>query len=296
MRKKEIKIYISKKRCGFCFGVRRAVDMAEKALRRKSPLYSIGWLIHNEEEIKRLKRRGMACVGDIRAIAGNSTLLIRSHGLSPRVIGKARRKGIRIIDATCPFVKIAQEAVKTLRKENYFVLLLGDIHHPEVTTLFELAGSAHAKIVASGEPLARVVDKHKKIGIVAQTTHMPHHLHALAENLLVLQPREIRIFNTICFDVVQRQKEAQSLARRVERVLVVGGKNSANTNRLFQISKEYNDNTFKIQTEKNLRPAMVRGARTIGIVSGASTPRFLVERIISALRRNVAGQLRVISV
>ena len=289
-------VYVSRTRCGFCFGVQRAVAIAEQALHVRRTLYSIGGLIHNEEQIRQLQKKGMRVVRAINEVPRGATLVVRSHGLSPRLILQARAQGVRVIDATCPFVKIAHEAMKVLKNEGYFVLLLGDMHHPEVRTLRDIVGARQSKTVGPRQAVAAKTVFGKKIGVIAQTTQMPQALEELARKTLALRPRELRVYNTICRDVIERQQEARTVARCVDVVFVIGGSNSANTTRLFQICRAHNRRTFKIQNESMLQARMVALARRIGIITGASTPRFLVERVIERIGAYSAGQSQVIGV
>lgn len=264
------------KSAGFCWGVKRAVEMAINSLKSRRKVYCLGELIHNRLEIERLKTLGMKFVETIEEIPFNSTVLIRSHGVSPIIMEKLKEKNLNIIDATCPFVKDVHEKVLKLEKEGYPILILGNPKHPEVKGI-----AGHVKrplIIHSLEELEKLPPL-KKIGIVCQTTLNVNFLKKAVSNLL-LKAKDIKIYNTICNATQIRQKEAKELARQVDVMIVIGGKNSSNTTKLYQISKEINPNSYHVESEEEIKKDWFKTARKVGITAGASTPQWVIETII----------------
>jgi len=272
---------------GFCFGVKRAVGSAEKFLKKHKRAYSLGPIIHNPSVVEDLSSRGLEVISDIKR-AKDSCLIIRSHGISPRLKEEANNLSIDMLDATCPFVKRSHTIVTKLKKENYKIVIIGEKNHPEVKALLEVAGPG-ALVATRESDLNRLSLKNNKIAIVAQTTLLRDRFFRIVESILQLNCLEYRIFDTICNDVVQRQTEAKRLAKRVDLVFVVGGKISANTRHLAQICRQQGAKTYHIETAKELRPSLIKPQSLVGVVSGASTPADIVENVVIKLKKiNIA--------
>ena len=282
MREKKLKI-IKARHTGFCFGVKRAVGSAEKFLVKHKRAYSLGPIIHNPSVVKDLSGKGLEVISDIKKAKGSS-LIIRSHGMSPRLKVKAKELSVDMLDATCPFVKRSHAIVTKLKRESYKIIIVGEKNHPEVKALLEVAG-VRALVVTGEADLARSSLRDNKIAVVAQTTLSRDRFFRIVESILQLDCLEYRVFNTICNDVVQRQTEAKTLAKKVDMVFVVGGKISANTRHLAQICKDQGTKTYHIETAKELRPAWLKAQSLVGIVSGASTPADIVEKVVKKLKK-----------
>jgi len=282
LREKKLKI-IKARHTGFCFGVKRAVGSAEKFLVKHKRAYSLGPIIHNPSVVKDLSGKGLEVISDIKKAKGSS-LIIRSHGMSPRLKVKAKELSVDMLDATCPFVKRSHAIVTKLKRESYKIIIVGEKNHPEVKALLEVAG-VRALVVTGEADLARSSLRDNKIAVVAQTTLSRDMFFRIVESILQLDCLEYRVFNTICNDVVQRQTEAKTLAKKVDMVFVVGGKISANTRHLAQICKDQGTKTYHIETAKELRPAWLKAQSLVGIVSGASTPADIVEKVVKKLKK-----------
>ncbi|MFH1867352.1 MAG: 4-hydroxy-3-methylbut-2-enyl diphosphate reductase [Candidatus Omnitrophota bacterium] len=281
MKKKKLKVI--KARCaGFCFGVKRAVGVAEKFLTQRKTAYSLGPIIHNPSVVSELSKKGLEVISDIKK-ARRSYILIRSHGIAPRLMKEAKALSIGMIDATCPFVKRSHRIVTMLKKEGYKIIIVGERSHPEIRALTEVAGRS-CKVIAKESDLKKLKLSTKKIAAVAQTTLSRDNFLKITSSMLDMDCFEFRIFDTICSDVVKRQTEAKQLAKRVELILVVGGKISANTRHLANICKDAGAKTHHIETERELKPSWFKSGDSIGVISGASTPENIVDRVVSKLK------------
>ena len=267
---------------GFCFGVERALEMVRgERERARGPVYTLGPLIHNPQVVERLREQGVRQVSSVSEVTPG-TLVIPSHGIGPETVREARNRGLRLLDATCPFVARAQDHVRKLATEGYQVVVLGDKGHPEVAGLVGAAGG-QAVVIESEEELASVRVR-ARVGLVVQTTQTRARLRAVA-GALAERSRELRAFNTICEATSQRQEAALTLARQVEVMVVVGGKNSANTNRLRQLCEQTGVEAHHVETAAQLAPEWFRGKEKIGVTAGASTPDWVISEVVEALRR-----------
>ncbi|MDW8095163.1 MAG: 4-hydroxy-3-methylbut-2-enyl diphosphate reductase [Aquificaceae bacterium] len=272
---------------GFCFGVRRAINLAEESLSTMEPgkeLYSMGPLIHNPQEVKRLEEKGLRMLTHEDGLSQNSVVLVRSHGIPPQKERELLSKGVRIVDATCPFVKAVHEAVVKLSKEGYFVVLIGEKEHPEVVGtlgyLQECGG--RGVVVESRDDLREVLGK-DKVGIVAQTTQNEQFFKEVVGEI-ALWAREVKIINTICNATSERQEDVYQLAPQVDVMIVIGGKNSGNTRRLYQIAKSLNPNSYHIETSEELKKEWFNGVRKVGITAGASTPDWVIQSVVQRVK------------
>lgn len=270
---------------GFCFGVKRAVAIAEDFLKKGKSVYSIGPIIHNPLVVKELSSRGLKVISNIDKAKGGH-IVIRSHGISPKLKKKAQELSIGMVDATCPFVMRSHRIVTLLKKEGYEIIIVGEKNHPEVKALSEVAAPA-CRIVAKDSDLKKIRLNNKKVAIVAQTTLSRERFLAVASSILKFGCLECRIFDTICNDVLQRQTEARQLAKSVSVVVVIGGRISANTRHLAEICKNTRTKTYHIETEKELKPSWFNNKSSVGVISGASTPAQIVERVVSRLKKIV---------
>ncbi|MEN3028071.1 MAG: 4-hydroxy-3-methylbut-2-enyl diphosphate reductase [Aquificaceae bacterium] len=275
---------------GFCFGVKRAINLAEEAVKESGPgrkVFSLGPLIHNPQEVKRLEDRGLCLLEDEERLEANSTVIVRSHGIPPQKEEELLSKGVRLVDATCPFVKAVHEAVVKLSKEGYFVVLVGEKNHPEVigTLGYLQVCGGKGVVVESREDLKEVLGK-DRVGIVAQTTQNEQFFKEVVGEI-ALWARELKVINTICNATSERQEDVYNLAPQVDVMIVVGGKNSGNTRRLYEIAKSLNPRSYHIETPKELKRGWFEGAKRVGITAGASTPDWIIKEVVSNIEHLV---------
>jgi 4-hydroxy-3-methylbut-2-enyl diphosphate reductase len=267
---------------GYCYGVERALRITEEALEgAEGPVASLGPIIHNPSVVGQLEERGVKVV-DGTGEAATGTLIVRTHGVPPEVVEEARARDINLVDATCPFVAVAQRKAASLREAGYTVVILGERDHPEVAGLEGFAGEGAVVVEdAAGLPLAQL--RGKRVGVVVQTTQTRANLASVAAALAPVA-RELLVFNTICDATEKRQSAACELAAEVDVVVVVGGRNSANTARLAQLCRAIESRTHHIESAAELEPAWFAGARRIGVTAGASTPDEEIEATVAALQ------------
>lgn len=269
------------KRAGFCFGVKRATQMAFEAADRGGQTCTLGPIIHSPQVVHRLEEMGVKVVNDVNSLE-EGTVIIRSHGVAADELETAVRKEMEIIDATCPFVKKAQEHVKSLSQAGYDVVVVGDEDHPEVHGIVSYA-SGRVFVVGSGDEASRL-PKMGKVGIVAQTTQSFDNLKQVVLECL-MKGNETRVFNTICDATAVRQEEAKELARQVDCMIVIGGYNSANTRRLAEVCAEIQPRTHHIETVQQLNPEWFAGVDTVGVTAGASTPKWLIDEVLMRIEQ-----------
>uniref|UniRef100_A0A7C4U712 4-hydroxy-3-methylbut-2-enyl diphosphate reductase n=1 Tax=candidate division WOR-3 bacterium TaxID=2052148 RepID=A0A7C4U712_UNCW3 len=264
---------------GFCFGVMRALEKIEELKKNlRFPIYTFGPIIHNPQVVEKLRSEGVIPVEELQNIKEKGYLVIRSHGVDKEVIKKAERLHFKVVDATCPYVKRVQEIALRLVREGYKVIVLGDENHPEVQGILQFT-EGKAEIFKEGMELGTI----GKIGIVAQTTQSMDNLLKAVTYLLPLSA-ELRVFNTICNATTLRQTSARQLAKEVDVMIVVGGKNSANTTRLALISKELCPNVYHIETEDEIKPEWFTGVKKVGITAGASTPDWIIQNVYKKIK------------
>ncbi len=266
-------------KAGACYGVERALELAWNAVSSSSgDVYTLGPLIHNPRVVSSLDALGAHEASTVDEAAG-ATLILRSHGVTPSEEERARAVCRNVIDATCPFVKKVHVAVERLMHEGYEVLVVGEKGHPEVEATLAHAPGARA---ASAPDEARELDLGGKVGVVVQTTQS---LETLAAVLDAIDDgsREVKLVNTICEATASRQEAAAQLASEVDAMVVIGGRNSANTTRLAEICASLCDKTFHIEMAEELDAAWFAGAEVIGVTAGASTPSAQIASVVEAL-------------
>lgn len=276
-----MKIIVAKT-AGFCFGVKRAVDIAfQVAQKKRKGVYTLGPIIHNPQVVESLKEKGIV---PLEHISGKKkkdikALIIRTHGIPLSLYEEIASMGCDIIDTTCPFVKKAQDYAKLLKEEGYQVLILGEKKHPEVTGLMSYAGM-DALVVDGETPLPKLKSR---VGIVVQTTQP---LEALKKVLsdAIEYAKEIKVYNTICNSTALRLKETQEMARKVDAMVVVGGKNSANTTQLARLCRSLSVPTYHIETSSEIRKGWFKGAKRVGVTAGASTPEWIIKGVVERIR------------
>ena len=278
MLKMEIKIA---EYCGFCYGVKRAVEMAEKAAADRINGATLGPLIHNPQFIAELEAKGIACKDDLDQFTAGETVIFRSHGVGPEVYEKAEAKQLNIIDATCPNVRMAQKKAYQAAQDGYLPIIVGEKNHPEVKSIKKWAGE-NAIVVEYLKDISEVPQK-DKYAVIIQTTF---ELQKFEEILAALQKEregEYRVERTICLATSQRQNAAMKLAGEVDAFIVIGGRNSANTRHLYELVASKCPKAYHIETAAELEQEMFRDCIKIGITAGASTPDRLIKEAIVAM-------------
>ena len=268
---------------GFCFGVRRAVEWAEKALAENpgKKVYSLGPLIHNESALKALEEKGLEIVesDDISKIPDGSVVIVRAHGIPPSVTDKLEERGCKIIDATCPRVKASQKMVERYSSDDDYVVLAGDKNHGEVIGISGYAGSNFSQIQDYEEAKnLKIKDSDSKnIILLGQTTYSPSEFSKIKE-LFKSRFKNIDVINTICPATNERQNALIELCSKVDGVLIVGGKTSANTIRLYQTAASKCKYAAHIQSSDDIPPAFFK-LKNVGITAGASTPDVIIKEV-----------------
>lgn len=264
---------------GFCFGVRRAQELIEDAARERGSVATLGPLVHNRQVVERLADLNVRVVGGIEEVH-EPVLAISAHGAPPDAETAARDCDLTVVDGTCPFVRRAQLAAKHLTESGFGLLILGDPTHREVIGILGWGGS-RARVVSSPDDLPETLPG-KKLAIVSQTTQSPENLRRLVEAVLdrwCAEIAELRVVNTICDASIRRQEAANRLAGEVDVMLVIGGRESANTRRLAEVCAKTGTPTFQIEDVDDLQSAWLEGKRVAGITAGASTPDWVIERV-----------------
>ncbi|MFH1008673.1 MAG: 4-hydroxy-3-methylbut-2-enyl diphosphate reductase [Candidatus Latescibacterota bacterium] len=267
---------------GFCFGVKRAIQMAfEVAEGEPDPFYTLGPIIHNPQMVTRLEEKGIRMIAHPEE-GDPGMLIVRSHGVAPEVIQAAERHGHRIVDATCPFVKRAQNYVKQLKEDGYSLVIVGKKDHAEVEGLLGYA-EGDAVIIWDEEDLKQL-GQLDRVGVVAQTTIPFQRFEEVIRGLL-RKTRQLKVCNTICSSSEERQHKTLELAGKADVMIIVGGRNSANTSRLTELCRALGKSTYHIETAEELSPEWMERCSLVGVSAGASTPNWLIEEVMTRLNR-----------
>ncbi len=269
---------------GFCFGVKRAIEIAfSLSEKKKDGIFTYGPLIHNPQVIEKLMEKGIAPTDDIYR-HDIKALIIRTHGMSIDLMEKASKAGYEIIDATCPFVKKAQHYAKLLSEDGYQVLILGDKDHPEVKGLVSYAGED--VIVNDGK--GQLPHLKNRVGIVVQTTQPLEALRKVMGKVIELA-KEMKVYNTICSSTALRLEETEEMARKTDVMIVVGGKNSANTTQLANLCIAMPVKTYHVETAAELVPEWFKDVKKVGITAGASTPDWIIHAVKERIK-DIGGE------
>jgi (E)-4-hydroxy-3-methyl-but-2-enyl pyrophosphate reductase len=267
---------------GFCFGVKRAIKMANDTIDRDPSVKALGPLIHNPQVVSSFHRRGLEVIADLEQVQDDATVIIRSHGVGPEVKDRASTRGLKIVDTTCPFVTKAQQYAAKLVEENYRVVMIGDKNHPEVIGVIAHTGGKAIVIdtVAEAEALKFI----PRMGVVFQTTHAIGHVQEIVGALLK-RGKEVRVFNTLCGATTSVQKTAVELAPQVEAMVIVGGRQSANTAQLSEVCRKVNPRVFQVESAEEIEEQWFAGMARIGVSAGASTPDEVIAEVVDRLTR-----------
>jgi 4-hydroxy-3-methylbut-2-en-1-yl diphosphate reductase len=286
-----MKVFVAEK-CGFCFGVEHAIDLAQEMLAEGRNVYCFGDLIHNKLVVDRLMEAGMQVVNSLDEIPARTgsnldtqaipTVLIRSHGCRPELIEQIEKRGFQVADATCVLVKRAQNLVRELSQEGYGVIVVGDPDHPEVQGLIGYAPDVR---VIAEEKDAAVLPRGGRWAIVSQTTFSAEDFGHIVGRIAARNFKEIKVLNTICRETTRRQQSAIELCRQVEVMFVIGSLHSANTKELAQICQRQDVETYHLQNWQEFKPLYVEGKTITGVTAGASTPDTIIQEFVNHLRQ-----------
>jgi 4-hydroxy-3-methylbut-2-enyl diphosphate reductase len=265
---------------GVCFGVKRALDLVNAYCESGEPLSTLGPLIHSPQVVSDLETKGVCVVGSIDEVECGA-IVMPSHGVSADVIEAARKAGLVIIDATCPFVAKVHTRVQTLAADGYTVVVVGDGGHSEVKAILSAAGD-DAIVISDADEVDNYAWRGKRVGIVSQTTQTTERFGEVVGKIAACAA-EVVAYNTICYATHDRQTAARNLAPMVEAMFVVGGRISANTNRLAEICEQSGVPTYHIEVASEIDPSWVKGMKTVGLTAGASTPQWIIDEVKAAL-------------
>jgi (E)-4-hydroxy-3-methyl-but-2-enyl pyrophosphate reductase len=267
---------------GFCYGVKRAVDIAMNVEKNNGiRAYTLGPLIHNPQMVELLKKEGLMPVDDLESCKGKK-IMIRTHGTAPENVVKAKEYKCSIIDATCPYVKKAQKAAEKLYMEGYAVFIVGESDHPEIKGIVGFA-KGNATVLKDENEVPLLEDIHR-IGLVAQTT-ISENIFAKVARKIVPEVKELRVFNTICSATKKRQISAVNLSINVDVMIVAGGKNSANTTRLTELCSQACKKAYHVETSEEIDSEWFLKDDTVGVTAGASTPDWIVKEVVDKLMK-----------
>lgn len=266
---------------GFCFGVKRAIKIAEDYKNSST----MGPLIHNQDEINRLKNDfNVGLYSNLNDVKDNDTVIIRTHGIPKNDLKNLKAQNAKIINATCPFVTTPQQIVKKMSKENYSILIFGDADHPEVKGVQSYGEDQNdVHIILEPSDLDGLVFKNSKIATVAQTTKKKEKYLEIV-NALILKNKEVRVFNTICDATFENQDAARELSKEVDVMIVIGGKNSSNTKQLHSICIENCSDSYLIENETELNYLWFIDKNLCGITAGASTPDWIIQQVVDKIK------------
>lgn len=266
---------------GFCFGVKRAIDIAfDIAKKHKDGVFTLGPIIHNPQVVEKLRKLGVNPVEDYKNTE-IKTLIIRAHGIPKEDFNEIKKLGYQIIDATCPFVKKAQSIAEKLSTEGYQVIIIGDKQHPEVKGIMSYAGNS--ALVINSEEIPHL---NKKIGIIQQTTQPLAKVKEIMNKIInsLNEFEEIRVFNTLCNFTAKRLEATERVAKNVELMIVVGGKNSANTTQLANLCKKLGVKTYHIESADEIDKDWIVSVKKVGVTAGASTPQWIIDEVINKIK------------
>jgi 4-hydroxy-3-methylbut-2-en-1-yl diphosphate reductase len=275
---------------GFCMGVRRAVAAIGEAAGGEGGVETLGALVHNQQVLDKLARRGVRTVNGLGQVKGR-TVAISAHGVGPRVTDEIARRGLKAIDTTCPFVRRTQMAAKRLVEDGFFVVVFGDVNHPEVRGIL---GWADDRGLATREAsdLLKLPELPRRLGVLSQTTQVPADFIRFVKDVIdlaLVRDAEIRLIDTVCHDTRARQEGTLKLAQESDLVLVVGGRSSANTRHLCELCAGVTE-TRLIETAAEIEPSWLKGKERLGVAAGASTDDETIDEVVKRLEELTQGQ------
>lgn len=281
------------KNAGFCFGVKRAVEGSLKEITNNKKIYCLGELVHNKEVINKLQEKGIIFIDDINEIkSDNAKLIIRAHGVEQKVYKDIRNKKIELIDFTCPFVAKIHKIADDYQKKGYYIFLIGNRKHPEIIGTSSHCGNNYS-IIENEDDLTNELNILKKkiiknLLVIVQTTYSKDKYAVIEKNIREKIDSNVNLVikNTICNATSERQDETKEIAKKVDLMIIIGGKNSSNTRKLFEIASKYT-NSLIIETADEINLNDIKGYRNIGIMAGASTPKESIDELIRKLNNNL---------
>ena len=268
------------KDAGYCFGVRDAVNLAYETAEKEGEVYMLGHIVHNENVVTELEKTGTKVIDDLNEVPDNKPILFRAHGTVPKVWDEAEKKGINIVDATCPLVTEIHEEVRKLAAENRRIIIIGDHGHDEVNGIKE---QVQDSIVVANPEEAKRLKKMKKAGVVSQSTQMIENVQDII-NVLIKKVFDLRFVNTICFPTRRNHEQIKSLAELSDIMIVIGSFTSANSKRLTELAKERNERTYQVTCANDLDSAWFQQSDTVGVSAGASTPDNIIESVTTTIK------------
>src|SRR5438552_3790212 len=277
---------IKAKELGFCMGVRRAVDMMESAAGEMSPITSLGSTVHNPQVVDRLRGRGVDVIATLQAIDARP-VAITAHGVGPEVMQELQSRGAAIVDTTCPIVTRAQQWAKKLTDEGFGVIVFGDPDHKEVRGILGWASGKVVTMRTAAELDAPLPDwMPSRVGVLSQTTETEAHFAQFVQKLLSVHMdriSELRVINTLCNATTSQQAATEELAQDVDLMVVVGGRESANTRHLADVAREHGIETHQVESAAELEPTWFAGCDRVGVAAGASTPDAVIDEVVARL-------------
>ena len=265
---------------GFCYGVKRAIEIAEG----HKNSFTYGPLIHNKDEISRLKENfNIGLVEKIEEIENDNAVVIRTHGIPKDELAQLKKQENQIIDATCPYVTTPQNIVSKMSQEGYSIVIFGDKNHPEIKGVVSYATKENDAFVVLEESELKTLPLKSKVAVVSQTTKKPEDFLKIV-NSLILTQREVRVFNTICNATFENQDAAAELAEKADVMIIIGGKHSSNTKMLHSISQNHCPDSYLIENEQELQIDWFKNKNLCGISAGASTPDWIVQNVIDKIQ------------
>jgi len=266
---------------GFCYGVKRAIEIAEE----HKNSFTYGPLIHNKDEINRLKDGfNIGLIENLEQLEGDSTVVIRTHGIPKEELSHLKKQKNKIIDATCPYVTTPQNIVEKMSSEGYSIVIFGDKKHPEIKGVVSYATNQEDSFIVLEPHELEALPLKNKVAIVSQTTKKPQDFAKIV-TALIQKHKEVRVFNTICNATFENQDAASELAKKSDVMIVIGGKHSSNTKMLHSISQKDCPESYLIENESELQAEWFKGKKSCGISAGASTPDWIVKNVISAIEK-----------
>ena len=276
------------KSAGFCFGVKRAVDTVYERILEKEPLYTFGPIIHNEEVVRDLEEKGVVVVNDVDELAGKpqGTVIIRAHGVERGVCEKIQALGFSIVDATCPFVLKIHRLVERYSGEDCHIVIVGNASHPEVKGIKSWSNAEDTRVIGTREEAEKYDASHgKKVCIVSQTTFNYNKFQELVE-IIKEKGYDIIVLNTICNATEERQTEARAIAEQVDAMIVIGGRNSSNTQKLLETCRLRCERSVLVETPEDVPPDLAKADDRVALTAGASTPQWLLEQVRARIEEN----------
>lgn len=281
-----MEINLAKSR-GFCFGVKRALNIALNIASSQDNVYILGDIVHNETVVKQIQVAGIKKIKKLAQGKGK-ILLIRAHGTSPKIINKAIKLGYRIIDATCPMVKHIHKIVQDMEQKGYKIIVIGDKKHDEVQGI---VGQINSKAIVIDSIKAQTLKTFKSINKICVVVQSTQDLEKVLRLVSILRQhiKELKFFNTICMPTRIKQEEIRMMPKVNDVMIIIGSRTSANTKRLYEISKSLNSRTYWVKSKNEIKPNWFKDVRSVGVTAGASTPDSTTQEVIKYIKQNFAS-------